>query len=317
MPGSLTNRVHIPLSQYTIAQLHAKASQLREMAATARTAGDFEGLQRLSARFEELADRREVEICEACGTADVAAFRTTELDTPLGMPSPEALRMATKAMCKHYIMPETKNHPVVRSECMRLAYTLYAYGLVPTNPECAVTQTAMRTTLFVKEKRQGEPRHTTHRLLVVDDVSDVLVTVGAFLGNVGFAVRKAANGDEALRMIAGDPDIDVLVTDFAMPGLSGADLIAQAVQVRPKLKSLVITGYPNAEGLAELPPNTTILAKPFRRDALIAGVKSLLGELQVVQTAPAESVDGELVSTTRTRGAERVITIASRVPECR
>jgi CheY-like chemotaxis protein len=295
MSGSLTNRVHIPLSQYTIAQLHAKASRLREMAESARTAGDFEALQRLSARFEDLADRREVETSEVYGVADISAFHTTELDTPLGMPPPEALRMATEAMCKHYIMPETRNHPVVRSECMRLAYTLFAYGLVPTKPARAVTQSALPTTMFVKEKRQAEPRHTTHQLLVVDDVSDVLVTVGAFLSNVGFAVRKAANGDEALRMIASDPDIDVLVTDFAMPGLSGADLIAQGVQVRPKLKSLVITGYPNADGLAELPPNTIILAKPFRRDALITAVKSLLGELQVVQTAPAESTDGELV----------------------
>lgn len=123
---------------------------------------------------------------------------------------------------------------------------------------------------------------TDHHILLVDDVADVLVTAGAFLAKEGFAVQKAPNGDEALSLIASDAKIDVLVTDFAMPGLSGVELIAQAAQIRPNLRSIVITGYPNADGLAELPPNTTILAKPFRRTALIARIKSLLEEVQSV-----------------------------------
>ena len=117
-----------------------------------------------------------------------------------------------------------------------------------------------------------------HHVLVVDDVTDVLVTIGAFLTNAGFAVQKAGNGDEALRLIARNPQIDVLVTDFAMPGLSGVELIAQAMRLRPNLKSLVITGYPNADGLAVLPPHTTILTKPFRRSTLLAEVRFLVGD---------------------------------------
>jgi DNA-binding NtrC family response regulator len=62
-----------------------------------------------------------------------------------------------------------------------------------------------------------------------------------------------------------------------MPGLNGADLIAQAVQIRPSLKALVITGYPNVDGLSDLPAGITVLAKPFRRDALVAAVESLVG----------------------------------------
>ena len=96
------------------------------------------------------------------------------------------------------------------------------------------------------------PRNTDHHILVVDDVADVLVVVGAFLAREGFAVQKAASGDEALRwIIASDPRIDVLVTDFARPGLSGSDLTEQALKIRPNLRALVITGYPKADGLAE------------------------------------------------------------------
>ncbi len=84
-----------------------------------------------------------------------------------------------------------------------------------------------------------------------------------------------------------------------MPGLSGVELIVQASQIRPHLKALVITGYPNADGLAELPPQTAILVKPFRRDTLIAGVKSLLGELPTVPNATAELVEREPIEQRR------------------
>jgi CheY-like chemotaxis protein len=128
-----------------------------------------------------------------------------------------------------------------------------------------------------------------HHVLLVDDVADVLVTVGAFLVREGFTVQKAANGNEALRIIASDPRIDLLVTDFVMPDLSGAELIAHAVRIQPNLKAMVITGYPNADGLAELPLHTTILVKPFRQLTLIARIMSMLDEmLDEMRTASDE-----------------------------
>ena len=93
--------------------------------------------------------------------------------------------------------------------------------------------------------------------------------------NAGFVVRKTASGDDALAIIASEPRIEVLVTDFAMPGLNGAELIAQATQIRPDLKTLVMTGYLNAGGLNAAPSQTAVLAKPFRRAALINMVRSL------------------------------------------
>ena len=56
-------------------------------------------------------------------------------DVPLGMPSPEALQMACDAMRRHYLLPETMEHPAVRAECLRLAYLIQAYGLAPTMPK--------------------------------------------------------------------------------------------------------------------------------------------------------------------------------------
>jgi len=56
-------------------------------------------------------------------------------DPTLGMPSPKALRMATDAMRRYFVLPETMEHPAVRSECLRLAYLIQAYGLASTKPE--------------------------------------------------------------------------------------------------------------------------------------------------------------------------------------
>ena len=54
-------------------------------------------------------------------------------DAPL--PSPEALQMATDAIRRRYVLPETMQHPEVRSECLRLAYLIQSYGLTTANAE--------------------------------------------------------------------------------------------------------------------------------------------------------------------------------------
>jgi hypothetical protein len=69
-------------------------------------------------------------------TADVMDVLTWQIehpypDEPMGLPSPEALRLATDAIRRRYVLPETMEHPQVRSECMRLAYMIMACGLAP------------------------------------------------------------------------------------------------------------------------------------------------------------------------------------------
>jgi CheY-like chemotaxis protein len=195
-------------------------------------------------------------------------------DNPLGLPSPQALKTATDAVARKYVLPETLLHPVVQSYIIKLAGWLTAYGLVPTEPDIA-----------------PDPVHAVHQvgrhLLVVDDTADVRVTVGAFLAGAGFVVASAPDGDAALRLIAGDPEIGVLITDYAMPGLTGVELIALAAEIRPDLRALLITAYPSVDGLAELPSHIKLLTKPFRRAALIAHVKTLVGEVPPMPTDEA------------------------------
>jgi PAS domain S-box-containing protein len=119
-------------------------------------------------------------------------------------------------------------------------------------------------------------------ILLVDDDSDVLMTVGAFLQKDGFQVVRAAGGNQALAVLASDQRIDAIVTDFAMPGLNGADLVAEARLIRPGVPAVVISGFLDIG--TSLPPGGVImLRKPFQRDALIRLVRqAIAGQAEAV-----------------------------------
>jgi CheY-like chemotaxis protein len=261
----ILNAAHIYSLHEPASVLRARASEYRRMAATACNTPDLRALDDLAVRFTELAEERGAE--ERMAT--LGAVRPTLL------PSLQSLAMAAEIVRKGYILPETMLHPVIRSSITKLAYDLVAYGLVPAAPDLALAT--------------DRQRRSSQHVLVVDDSADVLVAVRAFLLGEGYVVVSAADGDTALRQVASDPEIDVLITDFAMPGLSGVELIAQAIQMRPDLKALMITAYPGADGLAELPSHIKVLTKPFRRAFLLAQVKALVSEAS--RALPEEAME--------------------------
>jgi two-component system response regulator YesN len=80
------------------------------------------------------------------------------------------------------------------------------------------------------------------RLLVVDDIELVLECTCDFLQAVGFQTFSAKNADEALRILVHEK-IDLLLTDFNMPGISGLELIAQVRSRWPDVKCVLASGY--------------------------------------------------------------------------
>jgi CheY-like chemotaxis protein len=110
--------------------------------------------------------------------------------------------------------------------------------------------------------------------MLVDDTPDVLTTTGKFLEAAGFAVVRTSDGQAALAALSSDPKFMLLVTDYAMPGLNGMELTEKAQETIPDLKTVIITGFPGAEDFERLPPNTALLVKPFRRNALIDALRS-------------------------------------------
>jgi PAS domain S-box-containing protein len=121
-----------------------------------------------------------------------------------------------------------------------------------------------------------QPGFTAGHVVLVDDEPEVLAMLGSFMRGAGFSVRQARSGDEALAMLATSAPVDLLVTDYAMPGLDGAALVARARQMRPDLAVLVISGDAEAEHLDTQVRRLRVMRKPFRRSSLLREVAALI-----------------------------------------
>jgi PAS domain S-box-containing protein len=101
-------------------------------------------------------------------------------------------------------------------------------------------------------------------VLVVDDDVAVLEGTVTILDSLGHTALAALSGEQALALVSAYPDIDAVLTDVAMPGLSGIELAREIAKRRANLPVILVSGYPEVPAGEGLPR----LAKPFRRDAL-------------------------------------------------
>jgi PAS domain S-box-containing protein len=102
------------------------------------------------------------------------------------------------------------------------------------------------------------------KLLLVDDHPEVRSTTAAVLEEMGHEVLQAANGAEALRVLKdNDCRSDLLITDYAMPHLSGTEFLREARALCPDVPALIITGYAETNAINDRPPGVEILIKPF------------------------------------------------------
>lgn len=112
------------------------------------------------------------------------------------------------------------------------------------------------------------------RILVVDDDALVLMATVAMLEDLGHEVEEAASGREALERLAGDCAFDLVLTDEAMPGMTGTQLAAQIRTRCPDLPVVLGTGY------AELPTTANHdlprITKPFDQAALARAIGRVL-----------------------------------------
>ena len=132
------------------------------------------------------------------------------------------------------------------------------------------------------------------RVLVVDDEKDVLYLATQFLEKAGFSVSIARSGDAALGLLATGQRFDALVTDFAMPGLSGGHLVVLAREMQPGLPALVMTGFTEVDtsAIAEF---ATVLRKPFQRQELVTAVTEAIaaGRRDRARHPAARAAQGE------------------------
>jgi CheY-like chemotaxis protein len=111
------------------------------------------------------------------------------------------------------------------------------------------------------------------RLLLAEDERAVRFVMAEALRDAGFQIMAATDGQRALDLLISLKGIDVLVTDYNMPGADGVEVAQLARSLHPEMPVVFVTGRPDL--LAERPihPPCFYLTKPFSMAQLVATVR--------------------------------------------
>jgi signal transduction histidine kinase len=114
------------------------------------------------------------------------------------------------------------------------------------------------------------------RILLVDDHDAVRETTAGMLSDLGHEVECASDGPGLLRKLSASPAAyDLIITDYAMPLLSGAEVLRQAREIRPGMPGIIISGYADSRSIADQGNESAVLTKPFTLDQM----KSAIGAI--------------------------------------
>jgi CheY-like chemotaxis protein len=101
-------------------------------------------------------------------------------------------------------------------------------------------------------------------ILLVDDDDAVRTVLGEQLRDLGMRVEAVSSGEKAIAHLRdGQDQFDLMLTDFAMPGLNGIETINSARQVRPDLRAVLMTGYADEDVIGEMKGEIDVLRKPI------------------------------------------------------
>ena len=220
------------------------------------------------------------------------------------MPAGGTVTIGTAALAEHVVLAVTDTGVGLTSEVRERAFDPFfttkaagqgtglglstVYGLVhQSGGDVGVESEPGAGAVFtVRLPRTSEP-YETHAspssrvpaqcakgtLLVVDDEHAVRKTMKRILESAGYTVLEANSGENALRICVAYGDaIDLLVTDLRMPKMDGRELTRKALDLRPDLRVLVVTGLADEGPL----PSEGALTKPFSAGSLLTRVEQLL-----------------------------------------
>ena len=131
----------------------------------------------------------------------------------------------------------------------------------------------------------SEPEHETEgrggseTILLVEDEAALLEVTATLLAEAGYKVLRAEKASVALSLAqTSAEEIDLVVTDVIMPGMSGVELCNRLRELRPAIKSLYVSGYVGDQlsHYLQLAPEITFLEKPFTKQSLLTRVRSVL-----------------------------------------
>jgi signal transduction histidine kinase len=113
------------------------------------------------------------------------------------------------------------------------------------------------------------------RILLVEDDDVVRTSIAESLQALGHVVRQAADGTAALARLAGERP-DLMITDYLMPGMTGAELMRKAREVHPDMPMIIATGYADMRAIEASIGGGILLRKPFQLADLEASIEQAL-----------------------------------------
>ncbi len=118
--------------------------------------------------------------------------------------------------------------------------------------------------------------HGQPTVLVVEDEGLIRYDTAEFLRDAGFAVKEAANAEQALAVVAGGEVVDLLFTDINMPGrMDGLELARRVNRIKPAIHLLLTSGKVTP-GRGEIPDHGAFIAKPYSPEAVTCAVSRML-----------------------------------------
>jgi two-component system cell cycle sensor histidine kinase/response regulator CckA len=127
----------------------------------------------------------------------------------------------------------------------------------------------------------SETSRGSETILLVEDEEAVRNLTSRILKKQGYRVMAAQHGREAMEMAAKEEGwIDLVLTDVVMPGMNGRGLVERLTGIRPRIKSLYMSGYTDDDIIRRgfIEPSKSFLQKPFTSDALLQTVRKVLDE---------------------------------------
>jgi len=156
-------------------------------------------------------------------------------------------------------------------------------------------------------------------ILVADDERNMREALSLTLSRLGFQVRLADDGQEALAKLRSSETFRMMVTDVNMPRVNGMDVLRESQRVRPDMPVIVITGFGTIQNAVEAMKLGAVdyIVKPFTADALEAAVAKHLQEDNGTATkhelaSPKEAVRDDFI-VTRAPNVKRLLKISENI----
>jgi CheY-like chemotaxis protein len=139
-------------------------------------------------------------------------------------------------------------------------------------------------------KQSGAPLRRLN-VLLVDDHAEVRMTTAALLEEMGHSVTEQPSGRDALEVLREDHcRYDLMISDYAMPHLSGSEFLREARELCPGVPALIISGYAEADAISDRADDVEVLQKPFSATGLEDAMRRALARTAAAPSAAAGSI---------------------------